>query len=354
MEEGRVKQISILRVMAVLLVVIGHSGFVYGNSWPMVMREKSDLIWEIVQYIYSFHMPLFMAVSGYLFCYAGEHKPKKTAGSYIKARFFRLGLPCLLFTVFYLFPVRWWIGFYDLQERTRWQPWNEVFFTEIVKTGDIGHMWFVFSLFFIAVLFLFLEKYCNRFPIPAFALFFVLSLYHQEFPAVMLCYKLTYYLFYYYLGYLLCRHRKLFEKQVYTPVNGAAFFLLHLYAYYMSGKVMMAEEFSYRLGRHITEILGVLAFFTAAFWLRKAADGRFVRFIEKNSFGIYLFHDPVIYFILVKLMWKEVNPWLVVLLCFTLSIGLSILFTELLRRLGAGFLIGEPGKRKKEKNIQAV
>lgn len=353
MEEGRVKQISILRVIAVLLVVLGHSGFVYGNSWPMVMKEKSDLIWEIVQFIYSFHMPLFVAVSGYLFCYSRERKGKNTAGGYIKARFFRLGLPCLFFTVFYLFPVRWWIGFYNLQERTRWQPWNEVFYSEIVKTGDLGHMWFVFSLFFIAVLFFFLEKYCNRFPIPAISLLFLLSLYNQKFPTVLLCYKITYYLFYYYLGYLLCRYREILEKKVYTIWNGAAFILLHLYFYYMSGWVMMAEDFSYHLGRHITEILGIMALFTVSFWLKRAADWKLVRFIEKNSFGIYLFHDPVIYFIIVQLMWKRVNPWLMVILCLTVSFGVSIIFTELFRRLGAGFLIGEPGKRKREKKIQA-
>ena len=50
--------ISIAKAIGICLVVIGHSG----------APEY------VVKYIYSFHMPLFMLISGYLFAHSLENK----------------------------------------------------------------------------------------------------------------------------------------------------------------------------------------------------------------------------------------------------------------------------------------
>lgn len=51
--------IALLPVWGILLVVLGHSGF----EEPIIQNELSWLH----SWIYSFHMPLFFLISGYLF-----------------------------------------------------------------------------------------------------------------------------------------------------------------------------------------------------------------------------------------------------------------------------------------------
>jgi fucose 4-O-acetylase-like acetyltransferase len=68
---GRVrdKQIDALKGLAILLVVLGHVLiYAYGMQSGMVDRTSSSDVWVrvCVDLIYSFHMPLFMALSGYI------------------------------------------------------------------------------------------------------------------------------------------------------------------------------------------------------------------------------------------------------------------------------------------------
>lgn len=57
--------IDFLKGVAILLVLIGHC-IQYGSG---AIFLKEELYWEniVMKIIYSFHMPLFIAVSGYLF-----------------------------------------------------------------------------------------------------------------------------------------------------------------------------------------------------------------------------------------------------------------------------------------------
>jgi len=65
--------------------------------------------------------------------------------------------------------------------------------------------------------------------------------------------------------------------------------------------------------------------------------------LKKNSYGIYLFHPMIIYlayFFLIKSN-IEISPIILCALILVVSFFLSLLFTILLRRIGAGIFIGE-------------
>lgn len=77
MESNRNKTIDLLKGIAIYLVVFGHSiQFLYSNN-----NFYDDYLYRI---IYSFHMPLFMLISGYLFYYSLKHDLKTIIVSKIK------------------------------------------------------------------------------------------------------------------------------------------------------------------------------------------------------------------------------------------------------------------------------
>ena len=58
MNNKRFEWIDILKGIGIILVVVGHSNFSFAKATTAMFIQK---------YIYSFHMPLFFFVSGYLF-----------------------------------------------------------------------------------------------------------------------------------------------------------------------------------------------------------------------------------------------------------------------------------------------
>lgn len=72
MKQNRNQLLDVVKGVAILLVVLGHA---VQQCSGMDGREVLDL-W-IERYLISFHMPLFMLVSGYLFCYSLQRHSEK-------------------------------------------------------------------------------------------------------------------------------------------------------------------------------------------------------------------------------------------------------------------------------------
>ena len=75
MEKGRNLYLDILKAVSIILVIIGHS-IQYGSGMEYLVWGKC-LYNPIFSFIYSFHMPLFMLISGYLFYYSCRNKSAK-------------------------------------------------------------------------------------------------------------------------------------------------------------------------------------------------------------------------------------------------------------------------------------
>ena len=140
--------ISFVQTLGIILVVVGHSFHAYGN----------DIFWH--KWIYSFHMPLFMCVSGYLLHYSlaakGQILDNQTIGwklKYLVRKIKRLLLPYVAISTLAYFP-KFLLNRYsarpvDLSLRGYIDmliyPWDNV----------IVFFWFLPTLFLIFVIFLF-------------------------------------------------------------------------------------------------------------------------------------------------------------------------------------------------------
>jgi fucose 4-O-acetylase-like acetyltransferase len=75
MMEKRINEITVAQSIAITLVV-------YGHCMPRATNNPEWLVWQ-ESFIYSFHMPLFMFISGYLFIFSSVGKPLLSGRIYL-------------------------------------------------------------------------------------------------------------------------------------------------------------------------------------------------------------------------------------------------------------------------------
>ena len=76
----------------------------------------------------------------------------------------------------------------------------------------------------------------------------------------------------------------------------------------------------------------------------KIEDTKLYQWIAPNSFGIYLFHAMIIYWLEFLATPCQINPYLLSVAVFAISLTLSILLTIAVRKLGLEVIIGEKSK----------
>ncbi|MEG0408684.1 MAG: acyltransferase family protein [Bacilli bacterium] len=93
-KKERNQLIDVIKAIAIILVIVGHS-IQYGAG-EMFFNTQSYFDNGLFKFIYSFHMPLFMLVSGYLFYFSTI---KHSLNHNIKTRIFSLLLPIAIWTL---------------------------------------------------------------------------------------------------------------------------------------------------------------------------------------------------------------------------------------------------------------
>ncbi|MBN1822823.1 MAG: acyltransferase [Endomicrobiales bacterium] len=98
----KIEEISALQSFGIVLVVIGHS-FAEINTYPQ--DSLLACFYWLHGLIYSFHMPLFMFISGFLFFYTNIGRDNRDYGQFIIKKFNRLIVPYLAISLV-VFPIK--------------------------------------------------------------------------------------------------------------------------------------------------------------------------------------------------------------------------------------------------------
>lgn len=103
-----------IKFVATFLVVLAHASRMYTGTGVVIPYNASDGLDHLTNIIYSFHMPLYMSVSGmvYALCIHDYQKYQDTA-RFLKNKAVRLLIPYLFFGIFYVAPVMCLLGFTD-------------------------------------------------------------------------------------------------------------------------------------------------------------------------------------------------------------------------------------------------
>ena len=328
MKKGVLNHLVLLRVFATLSVIIGHSIIVYSNTWNYyTMTNQSLFLSNLKKIIDIYQMPLFFFISGYLFYYikiekAGYVSQKK----FTIVKFKRLLLPFYIVSFFYMVPLRIIGGYKPYIGKNIFS----IYIKDILLGKDAGNLWFLpvlFSIFMIAYLF------SKKKSILSFSYTLILMELSVFAPKLLFIKSIMLYLVFFYFGYLArCYSYKINSK---IKLLGIIFIVL-LILYFIIGEHGVLSRFCLFNLKIALGLLSCLLIYKVSINIMQkfpnVQNHTIIRLIDKNSFGIYLFHSPLLYPLLKFSSSKDINPYLFSLISFTILFSFSLTLAILLNK----------------------
>lgn len=328
MKENRIYWLDNLKWFLILLVVLGHA----------IQHTYADFGQNsLFRAIYSFHMPAFMAVSGYL-----AWKPKTvcvSATDYLKKLFRRvrqLVIPYMIWSLAATFVLAGGLGVADVVSLVVYPERN---------------LWFLWVLFMIFVCFETVRLLASRCPRYGDAI--VVASVVVVYGAVSLCHthkfgldSMRYYYIFYCLGFFAHHYKQVFSLP--KPVIAALFLLWCVGAHYwqLGGQPAWAQGFGllgaatvYSLFKLIVAVSAILVLFGL---FSRFANRRYAStLLGQVTLGVYAIHQTVIGVVCNGI--RGMMPWGQVAVNFVVGLLVSLLVIWVLRRCRATrhILLGE-------------
>ena len=198
---------------------------------------------------------------------------------------------------------------------------------------NVGHLWFLPTLFAIMlVCFLLLPRIQNLWlDVTVMSLFVLLTILPK-----LISIPVPYYssfctnAFGFVLGYMMNKHSSIFETR--WPV-------------FVSISVLVGAIVLMRAHLPLSKEIASCALVYLTFRYMPSLDCPIIKAISKNSFGLYLFHSPLICFAF--MLCPDIHPFWMLVINFGVCGIIAFLLTELVRIAHLGWVIGESNKRKR-------
>ena len=153
--------ISVLRTIAMIVVVFFHTyGYMYAQAhFPQSVENYHQLYFIPNQCVFiNIAMPLFTAISGYLFAYLYSLGKYREFWPFLKKKAIRLLLPFFVFGTLMM-----------LTTGVPFRPW-------MLYTGSFSHLWYLSALFWCFPIGWLILRYCRNNSVYLVAIFAVLLL----------------------------------------------------------------------------------------------------------------------------------------------------------------------------------
>lgn len=333
--------ITFIRAMAMILVVLGHSfapfleNGVYWKTLGVVgTLNAADIIRGIV---YSFHMPLFMSVSGYLFYYEIENSLQicrnkeriKSIITFTYKKIWRLVVPFILVMYLWRKPLAYLLG-------TESKP-------DSLKSAIIFHttgpLWYLYVLFAIFILekiimwFIWSNENHIKISLICMAAFAYLGYFMSGVVHHVLIYN-----FYFLIGITI---HKYFEKI--KKVSNAIVILLLAVSILLTSALLWGTNTDIAvidiLLQMVIAIIDIIIIYRLTVHLRHKDISKIILVLDSCGMGIYLFHTELIQ--LLVMLAVRLNIGIVWLLEFIGGFVLSLLLTYFLKKIGFKLILGE-------------
>ena len=141
-QKKRWPQIDILYTLGIVLVLIGHS---HSSDWSTF---EGTILHKAILFIYTFHMPLFFFVAGFLF-QNSDRLERQGYGKWVGEKALRLLVPYLFWTLLALVP-KYYLEHHGFSGLTPMYVLRVIF---VPRENIWGHFWFVPVLLLTYVLF---------------------------------------------------------------------------------------------------------------------------------------------------------------------------------------------------------
>lgn len=324
------KEISILKTIMMLLVVLYHSCLFFNGKWFTTITPvyEAKYLQIFTFWLNTFHIQTFTFASGFLFFYLKSIGKYKDTKKDIINRAKRLLLPLIITIVFWALPFNiYYFGF----------DFSKIFHKYILMENP-SQLWFLPMLFWQFVIFNIFYKNIKHKKIELVVFFAVSILIGGILQKLNLNYfniaKAVQFLIYFYLGgYVYKNKDKIFKyrKVIYIIVIPLLFYILFTYSI---DNISIIKYINYVIEPILScvEVIALYFIFDYLVNIKKINfNNKFVKILSDNSFGIYLFHQQII-MITITIFNGLVHPIIQCLLSFIISISISLLITLLLKK----------------------
>ncbi len=307
--------INIARGIGMILVVIGHAA---DDTW-IRSASNNELAKYAIDFIYSFHMPLFFFISG--FCSTKILKLTKMSdrGNYLLSRFKRLMIPYLFVGILYI-PLKLLFS----GEVTAKVDWGTLFLGFLNGNNPNGQLWTLYALFLLAVLFTLLNVLGKRGMIVIALALTIVSVFYDFKTSIIQ--RSTYQCFFYMAGILFnefwIKHgEKIFNRKKSIVITIGMFALLF-------GLNIVKNVSGYDPIKFFTAVAGILCvcFLAVAVQDRKC---RILNLIGKYSMDIYIIAN--VFQVLSRSVFLN-RLHLPLIVCFLISLILGLVMPVVLSK----------------------
>lgn len=311
----RLFHVEILQAFGILCVFLGHALRIYHDGGWYFHKTQTIFAFDIIdKFIYSFHMPLFMFLSGFLF-YLNKDKIQN-AWEYVLKRVKRLLLPFYLAGFLYVLPMICFINPLDKSVG--------FYYTSFLTLDYTWHLWFLIDLFILTlffVLYYFKFNKINKYVV--LAVLIGINLLATIGPSSCLA-RIPKFAIFFYLGCLFVENKDFIEKTL-------ARYIWVILSIFAGVEILLYFAYKNALIDLFGAVLAILFFYLLALKLSQKTNGqnKVVSFLSVNLLSLYIIHEPIMVLILKYFKWgNNGNPFVVSGLMFFVSLLCSILFIK--------------------------
>lgn len=308
----QIDEYDVLRVILAVLVILGHCTYYqiatnsYGScDYSMYTEPGLSALYRMAVYatalIYTFHMPLYMMLSGALFRYTekmtgGGRYDSLRALSTVKAK--KLLIPFIVVTICYEVPLKYVSNYYVASKDVI----KDVFVGQILLQGN-NHLWFLPTLFCAFILEFCMNHYCHNSLKAKTLILFMVSCF-SDFASVALIGHVLRYVFWFHMGYCFEDHR----EQINLRVESNNFMVarstcLWLILAFINVKLPQLKGVLLIINKFFSAacaLMGCFIVYGCSYLLGKGGlpRNRFFQRIRRHTLGLYLYSDPLNYIIM--------------------------------------------------------
>lgn len=316
--------ITTLRAFAIIIVVLGHSIILYDPSWTWyVPGQECPFFEELKKIINVVQMPLFFSLSGYLFYYTIQ---KYSFTQILRKKAKRLLIPYFIIGFFWMDPIK------ILLKVPHHDNIVNLIKEQIIGNMN-GHLWFLYTLFalFLAFKLLYTFKIIGNKKISYDILVIVCLLLCNIFNGAFGSFaNIASYAIFFYLAFFMNERASALNSI--NKLGGVIIMIsvLIIIAY-------LLDIIPFKLYKCLIACAFILIIYRLDF--KSIGDNSILNKISNCSFGIYLFHSPMIY--ITCTYWNDLNPIFVLLINFIIFGFMAFLLTMIIKSSRLKFIIGE-------------
>jgi len=300
-----------LKGLAIILVIWGHC--------IQFCTQHDVLNNRLFEMIYAFHMPFFMAVSGYLY-YFSIHK--RSLQDLISSRIKQLLIPFLIWSLFFLMVFRWGLSHSPIQWVKNY-IYNLPFF-----------FWFIWSLLICSFCNIIINKLFKDSLIAYFLLFLIIVLLPNDLGFFYIKYMIPYF----FAGYLV--HKYALRTNNIVFISSFVVFVAmwyfwkseyYIYTTLMATKVQDLKGMYNDCYRYIAGFAGILTFMAL---VKRLPNSKVFEILGRNTLGIYFissFFNPYLYLLALHydpILYNFIYTPFLTATIIAVCVGLSILINK--------------------------